>query len=66
VAGLAKSLINVQNAKVAYNTVMSGSKHFEEAITYAKQTGKLLGIFFGNNLHFDSYSVSLIGFSLGT
>lgn len=66
VSGIAKSLLTVENLKSVKQTFDDGTGLFKKARENAKLTGKILGQFLAHNFHFDSYSVSLIGFSLGS
>jgi hypothetical protein len=68
--GLAAGLISVENVKTVIETVQNtGSETatmFKKARENARITGKILGHYLGLGVHFDSFSISLIGFSLGS
>jgi len=66
VSGIAKGLLTLDNLMQVKQTFDDGTGLFKKARENAKSSGKILGHFIGRNFHFDSYSISLIGFSLGS
>eukprot|EP00347_Sterkiella_histriomuscorum_P019707 403340596 len=67
--GFAKALFSGL-ASVAINTVLQtsydSSDLFKEVRNKAKLTGKILGFYLSNSQSLKNYSISLVGFSLGT
>jgi hypothetical protein len=65
-----KGLLNFENVKTLVETVHTTTSDtmdlFKIARNNAKITGKVLGHFLAQNILFDSQSISLIGFSLGS
>lgn len=66
VSGIVKGLASIDNARTVMNAYSDSKSLFSKARDNAKMTGKVLGHFLACNPMFDSYSVSLIGFSLGS
>lgn len=68
--GLMSELLSVENLKVAYDTVKNTSSAtvdmFKKSRLNAKKTGTVLGHYLSLENNLESYSISLIGFSLGT
>ena len=65
-SGILKSVLNTDNIKAAYNTLSATNDAFMKARTNAKITGKVLGHYLALGNEFQTYSISLIGFSLGS
>ena len=66
VAGIVKGLASVENARTVMGAYQDSKSLFSKARDNAKMTGRILGHFLACNPLFDSYSVSLVGFSLGS
>lgn len=70
VSGFAKSLLTIDNIKTVasavHKTTVEGSQLFKKARENARRSGKILGHYLAHGLNLESYSVSLIGFSLGS
>lgn len=68
--GLVLNLLKPDNLmtviKTATKTTTDTVSLFKSARENARMSGKLLGHYLSQGLQFDSYSVSLIGFSLGS
>jgi hypothetical protein len=64
--GIFKSIANKDNLMTAIETVSSTKDAFLQARGNAKLTGKILGHYLSNAEELQTYSISLIGFSLGT
>ena len=68
--GLAAGLLNAENIMTVMETVSNTGQEtavmFKKARENARLTGKILGHYLALGLQFDSYSISLIGFSLGS
>jgi hypothetical protein len=68
--GIVSELLSIENLKVAYDTVKNTSnatvEMFKKSRLNAKKTGTVLGHYLNIENNLESYSISLIGFSLGT